>query len=462
MPPILIKINSEVSIKPRIWLIVFGIALADRFLNLAALPINPETLLREDALLYWNVAASFIEHGSFSTKIDGTLVPHTERVPGYMLFLAAIRLVFGDSFVAILMVQALVDSVTCLLTAWMAAQLAPRLTQSTGLLAALWPNLVVHSSVILSDSLFLMLFTAMLATACRFLQTGLARWAAAAGLILGLAILIRPIAQILPLLMAPAAFIVPLRYGRAARAATIALLLFLACAIAPLSPLLLRNYQNFASITLTSQTGTHLIGWVAPMVRRAADGTPRDIGASALMAEANARLAAQGIDPKTLDPFKRSRSYAQVGLEALGDYPITAIGKAWATGAIFNLAAPAISIDARVRALPHPSFDETKGNGIIDRVANFLSRSSNAYTTIIGLGIVLSVIGLALQGYGLIVFWRMASWPAALATLCIGYYLVVNGPVGSPKYRLPFEPILIVLTALALHDIAGRLSTYKR
>ncbi len=441
----------------RVLLIVFGIAVVIRLLNLATLPTDPATLLQEDASLYWAGAAVFVDHGSFSIVTEKGLIPHTERVPGYMLFLAAVRAVFGDSLFAALIVQSLIDGLTCVLTAWMAAQLSQRLALPTGLLAALWPNLVIHSGTILSESQFLFLFTAMLAAASRFLQGGAPRWAAAAGLALGLAILTRPIAQLLPVLMAPAALLLPLRHGRGVGAAILATLLFLACATAPLLPLLQRNYDRFDALALTSQSGTHLVGWVAPLVRRAADGTPRGDGARELKAAALKRIAAEGRTFEEMNDFEQSRAFAQIGLEALGRYPVSAIVKAWMNGAAINLAAPAVAIDVRVRALPHPSFDATQGGSLLQQVTNFLTQTSAAYLLIMGSGIVLSFLFLGLQAYGGVVLVRSTPWVAVFALLCIGYFLAVNGPVGSPKYRLPFEPILIVLTAIALTSIADRI-----
>jgi len=440
----------------RVLLIVFGIAVVIRLLNLATLPTDPATLLQEDASLYWAGAAVFVDHGSFSIVTEKGLIPHTERVPGYMLFLAAVRAVFGDSLFAALIVQSLIDGLTCVLTAWMAAQLSPRLVLPTGMLAALWPNLIIHSGTILSDSQFLFLFTVMLASACRFLQDGAPRWAAAAGLALGLAILTRPVAQLLPVLMVPAAFLLPLRHGRGLGAATLATILFLACALAPLLPLLHRNYDRSDALALTSQSGAHLLGWVAPLVRRAADGTPREIGATELRTEALERLGAKGRNLDEMNDFEQSRILALIGLEAIGRYPISAIIKAWLNGAAINLGAPAVAIDVRVRALPHPSFDATQASSLPQQVTNFLTQASAAYLLIMGGGIALSLIALGLQAYGVVGLARAAPWAAVFALLCIGYFLALNGPVGSPKYRLPFEPVLIILTALALLNIADR------
>jgi hypothetical protein len=33
------------------------------------------------------------------------------------------------------------------------------------------------------------------------------------------------------------------------------------------------------------------------------------------------------------------------------------------------------------------------------------------------------------------------------------YFLLISGPIVSPKYRLPFEPGLIILQAMALVDL---------
>lgn len=447
---------TDRSSRARTWLIVFCFAVAVRLLNIAFLPTGPEDLLKEDASLYWHGAETLLEYGSFSIESESGLLPQTERVPGYFLFLAAVRSVFGDSLTAALIAQAFLDAFTCVLIGGLAALLSPRLALPTGILAALWPNLIIHSGTILSESLFLLFFTAMLFAAGLFLKRSRPGWAALAGLTLGLAILTRPVAQLLPVAILPVAFILPLYRGQGVGAAFLAAVLFFGGAILPLTPLLHRNYEQFGTIALTSQTGAHLTGWVAPLVRRAADGTPREVGARELTAETHSRLEAENRKLAEIGDFERSRLLSQIGMDAIRRYPVWAIAKAWANGAAINLAAPALSIDTRVRALPHPSFDATPGETMIGQTVNFLSDSSGAYLLAMGIGIVFSLTFLGLQTYGVVILARLAPWGAVFALLCIAYFLLVNGPVASPKYRLPFEPILIVLSALALCDLYGR------
>jgi hypothetical protein len=37
-----------------------------------------------------------------------------------------------------------------------------------------------------------------------------------------------------------------------------------------------------------------------------------------------------------------------------------------------------------------------------------------------------------------------------LSIVVIAYFLAVSGPVGYAKYRLPYEPVFVLLTALAV------------
>lgn len=62
------------------------------------------------------------------------------------------RALFGDSLVIDLVAQSFVDAITCVLTAALAGLLSIRLALPNGMLAAFWPNLIVHSGAILSDA----------------------------------------------------------------------------------------------------------------------------------------------------------------------------------------------------------------------------------------------------------------------------------------------------------------------
>jgi hypothetical protein len=51
---------------------------------------------------------------------------------------------------------------------------------------------------------------------------------------------------------------------------------------------------------------------------------------------------------------------------------------------------------------------------------------------------------------------RTLPWAAVFAGGVLAYFLLLSGPVAAPKYRLPMEPVLIVLAALPLARLAQR------
>ena len=58
---------------------------------------------------------------------------------------------------------------------------------------------------------------------------------------------------------------------------------------------------------------------------------------------------------------------------------------------------------------------------------------------------------LQLGGFIMIVHTRV--WYGICLLLIVLYFLIISGPVGYAKYRLPFEPVLIVLLAIGIKGL---------
>ena len=94
---------------------------------------------------------------------------------------------------------------------------------------------------------------------------------------------------------------------------------------------------------------------------------------------------------------------------------------------------------------------------MLDKVGNFLFRSeARAYTWALLIGIAGVAVMRVLQLVGLAAMLRQ-HWPgAALFALWILFVLGVNGPIASPKYRLPIEPPLMVMTGAGARALLRR------
>lgn len=372
------------------------------------------------------------------------LGPPNYTMPLFHWVMAFCALAFG-SFTALgfVAVQGVVDAGTCILVARTAGEIDPHFAKATGIAAAINPTQILLTGLVYTDTLFLFFMAAAMFCAVAWLKTPAIRTAALMGVALGAATLVRALAAgfIIPLLVLLVAVILlrrqPLRpvLKQAAAAAVIAGL----C----IAPALARNVIDIGHWSLTPQGGLHLALWVAPLVKEAKDGTPWQTTFDRNQAEMNRRFptAAGNI-------FELSERYTEIAREQLAELGVAAMAKAWIMGAAINLGAPAIILSPPVSQLPRTGFYGTPGDSPVAKIWNFLFHSDNAlYAWLLLVGIAGVVVMRAIQTAGVAILVGQGRWAElALFALWTGYILAINGPVASPKYRLPLEIPFVILT----------------
>jgi hypothetical protein len=216
---------------------------------------------------------------------------------------------------------------------------------------------------------------------------------------------------------------------------------------------------QFGVWALTPQSGIHLALWVAPLVKEATDGTPWQRSYNDIQRRVDDRYPMP-----TANPFEQSRRYREIALEELATHDIRAMAKAWLVGAAINLGSPAIILSPPILNLPRTGFYATPGASPLDKIKNFIFHSENAtYTWILLIGIAGVLVARLVQLMGLIVVLHRGGQVAVLCLfgLWVTYVLAVNGPVASPKYRLPIEPPLMVFTGAGLSVMLRRFVDHK-
>lgn len=419
---------------------VFLLALCVRLANLALLTGRHSFFAEQDAFAYWALGAALAKPESFWP----TLSAMTDRMPLYPLLLAGMQQIFGDAPRAVALLQALVDAASCALIAALGALISPHVGLIAGILAALSVTLVVFSTQILTDSLFLFFFTAMLLAGARFLLHPAIKLAICAGLAGGLALATRPAVGLLLAAAVPVVFLVSLVLRRGVIRALTAAMAFGIAAAAPIAPLLVRNAIQFDSYGVTSQTGDYWAFWIVPLVSERAAGIPYQTTFKRMQTQY--RQASSG-EP---NPFRRSAIASRLARDELARLPATAFAEAWLEGMVVNLAAPALLSDPRVRALPKPSFYATPGGSLWQKTRTYLFDHPERYQLLLVVGLLATLPFLALEAIGFVMLARTLPWAAVFAAGVLAYFLLLNGPIAAPKYRLPMEPVLIVLAAIAL------------
>jgi hypothetical protein len=182
-------------------LFLFLIALIIRLLFAWFLP-NDEP---GDGPVYSQIAENILNHGVYSTSQTAPYTPTYIRAPGYPLFLASIYAIFGqENNTAVRLIQALIDSLTCGLIAWLAIIWLPESWHKkkplTGLIAlgiaAISPFVLIYVTTILTEVLtvfLLVLFAILISLFIKQISHLKNIWLLiAAGLVGGLMTLIRP------------------------------------------------------------------------------------------------------------------------------------------------------------------------------------------------------------------------------------------------------------------------------
>jgi len=217
-------------------------ALAVRLVVLLVLPpVDPVA----DARQYDEIAISILAGNGFAWP-DGE--PTAYRPPLYPAFLALIYFMFGHHYMPVQLVQALLLSLTCVLAFLIGRQIYDeKVALIAGIGCALYPMLILPAYEILSEALFVFLFTLtfFLLMKCRE-KPGLAPWA---GLSLALASFTKPFA----LFALP--FFVYWLWRHRSVASMKSIFLFILVFILCLVPWTIRNYRVFGEFVPIATVG---------------------------------------------------------------------------------------------------------------------------------------------------------------------------------------------------------------
>lgn len=180
---------------------VIIIALGCRLLLFTGMLIrNPNGFFQNDSYGYWQIAENILNHGCFSMSESLPLEPDHTRTPLYPLFIGALRGVgFGSA--TIVFVQVLLSSATCILVislthklvgSWKPAILAG------AILAVDIPSIVL-SNCLLTETLFTFVLTLSILELIIYFKQGERMFQLfSSGVLMGLSVLCRPIAFLLP------------------------------------------------------------------------------------------------------------------------------------------------------------------------------------------------------------------------------------------------------------------------
>jgi hypothetical protein len=248
-----------------------------------------------DTILYEQIATNWLKHHVYAMNVGGVITPVDIRVPGYPAFLALIYWLSGktgpDARFWVMTAQVVVDLLTCVVAAWLAATLLALATRTAArwrvFLVALWltalcPFSANYVAVPLTETLATFFTTLTILFLCLLVLhfPGVIFWvkdrtvyfkqewfAALAGISAGCGTLIRPET---PLLLMTACLVLAWHFFREDRwlkqwRAMIRILTFMAAGcLLPLMPWAIRNAVTLHEAQLLAPKNSNLPGELVP------------------------------------------------------------------------------------------------------------------------------------------------------------------------------------------------------
>jgi hypothetical protein len=207
--------------------------------------------LSGDSFIYGDIAKHWLNNGIYAVTDNGLPRPTLIRLPGYPAFLAVIFKIFGmEHYRAVMIVQAFIDTNTCLVIAALALELMnERAAKAAYLLAAICPFTANYVAAPLSETLAIFCTAHCLYYGVRGLKALNAgepagRLWCIAGTWAGAGLLIRPDGGIIVAAFGLA--LISLLFGSISKQRVIAAgLLFSLFSLAPLVPWTIRNWRTF-------------------------------------------------------------------------------------------------------------------------------------------------------------------------------------------------------------------------
>jgi 4-amino-4-deoxy-L-arabinose transferase-like glycosyltransferase len=423
----------------------------------------PERYIQVDAIGYNQLAMNLLSGNGFSMKPAPPYSPNNFRTPIYPLTLTLVYTLFGYKPEVVLLLQAMMGTLTILLVYYIASMIVGiEAGLFAAVLAAVSPHPIIYTALLWSDTEYTLLLTlSIFLTIVMFAHLEL-RWVLVSSLCLGIATLVHPRSLYLQFL-----FVILLIATRLSKKLSIkqimwhAVLYLLVFNLA-LLPWRIRNYISFGIPNLTSTSGINMLNYGAAL----AEATQTGESQWSIVERYKNRIREMSDAPLNEAEFANKAFQFALGkiIQSPWSYiKVHLIGTAkvflpgtFAVNTLFT-GQTAVNTAEVYSIFIVDSFSQTT---LLESLSSF----SALFWVYMAFAVLYLVVIYTLSLHSILSDFNFASWRWFLIGIVI-YLAVVAGPAGSPRFQVALIPILCVLSAhslLSLRRIRGEIFIWKK
>jgi 4-amino-4-deoxy-L-arabinose transferase-like glycosyltransferase len=401
---------------------ILGVAFAARVTIFLFALQDPQRFYSPDAQEYWPLAQHF--RAAFTDTKSEFFELGLKRTPGYPGYIAAITTPFGDHESLVVFTQILLSVATVGLLYVLARELwGTRAALVAAGLLAIDPISVIMPSYLQPETLFTLLLVAATLVLVRGVRARSWPLVAVAGLTFGVAVLVRPVALYMLVVLVPITWV--LASPRAWRE-RIALSGVLVIAFAvPVGGWIIRNERTTGVFILSTIEGRDLLRFRAAHALAFEEGIPVGTARDRLLAKVERESEGK-------NPAERSRAETSEAIKTMLDHPVgTAVSTA--------------------RGMSRLVFGPGRAEFFRLVGADDPNRIRGDRLPVIGLEFVILLVILVGAVAGAVIAALRRRWAAfSVGVGCAAYLIVVASSGGAfSRYRAPASPYLALLAGIA-------------
>jgi 4-amino-4-deoxy-L-arabinose transferase-like glycosyltransferase len=422
-----------------------------------------ESVLRHNVFIYDAIGYDILAK---CMAFDFSFCDDTFRTPAFPAFAAVFYFLFGPKPWIVLLVQVILNVVSALLLFRISNRLfsAKHIGYIAVVLFAVDPQQIIFSTYLYTDSLFVLLFLWFVLVFIKGWQEQHTATFMGAGILLGVLILTRPIAVYLPFVVAGFLLVftklsLPQRFKFS--------LILLVFSYLVILPWMYRNYKAFNYFELSSINGYNLLFYNAAFteVNKSRKSYDQVCNEFVLLAKDAAPDHLKPDMPNDMEErlhgltFEKSAVYNTVATAYLKNNLFAAV-KAHLSGTVKLHINMGTEVIMQRLHIPTKRWTDTEkySGGVLSLAKKFFLSKSTAEITLgmLVLMFLLLVYGAAFAGIIDLTFRRQQWMTAVFLILLIGYFAGLSGIFYTPRFRLPFMPLYMLLAGAGINALFSR------
>lgn len=367
---------------------------------------------------YFELTENVLAGNGFSWSTHAPYAPNPLRTPGYIYALAGLISFAGITGAAI--IQLIASTLIPLFGMYIARCItkSKKISILTGVILASDPTLALLSFQFYTDTLFLLLFLPWFLLTLHYAQNPTIKTLVISAILLGIAILVRPVVQYIPILIA---LCIIWQFGKSNwKKSVLHIGVYFLIVGAILTPWIVRNVIVFEKPGISAQSAFVLYTNLAPAILSVAKGTD--------FLEERGTFLTFGEYKGDAITLRNGEEYTHKAVEIMRQYP-----------------------SATLFVMSKSLFTFFTNDGFHTLLAQLGYKPSDFLPFLIVARIVWILITVAGVIGALVYFFKQKTEWALFTVTLVAYFALTSTIAGfgtNPRYRLPVDPIIIALAAL--------------